>query len=213
MKRRYVFITIALGAIIASFAYPLVTLLLAIQVEGYSHLRDHISELGLVTLPYAWVLNTVLIGNAVLVIGLAFAVQRSIGRPDQNRWAAILIATFGVALLIGGLFPCDLNCRPTTFHGWMHTINLLPSAVATIGAPFLMQRKFAEDPRLNLFSSVSFILGVLVIVFVLLAMTLFPVLDLEGLGQRLVLSLQLSFFVLVASAVVHVSLNDQAVVS
>lgn len=208
MNQKRFFITIALGAIVASVAYPIIIFLLSMQVDGYSHIRDHISELGVSNIQYSWILTAVLILDATLIFGLAFAVQRSIGQRDHNRWAPILIGMFGVALLIGGLFPCDANCRPTSFNGWMHVLNILPSIVATIGAPFVMQKKFAEDQRLSLSSTVSFILGVLTVVFIFFSMTLFPMLNLEGLGQRFVLVLQLSFYVLTASSVIHVNLGQ-----
>ena len=207
MTRRRLLLAIALASIVASLAYPLVALLLGLQVEGYSHLRDQISELGRRELPHAPILNTVLVIDAALVIALAVAVRLSIGEGRGSRWAVALIATFGGALLLGGLFPCDADCLPTTFSGWVHALNALPAAVATIGAPFAVSRLFARDPRLALFASGAFVLGVLVVVSVLAAFTLFPLLDLGGLGQRLVLAWQVGFFVLVGGAVVHVNLQ------
>lgn len=182
MKQNQLFVIIALGVIIASFIYPVATLILGLQVEGYSHLRDLISELGVSHLPYAWILTTVLIVDSVLVIGLAIAIQQSIGQRGQNQWAAIFVGLFGATLLIGGLFPCDIDCRPNSLNGWMHVLNFLPSLVATVGAPFLMQRKFAEDKRLSLFATASLILGVLTVVFVASSVVIFPLLALNGLG-------------------------------
>ncbi len=53
----------------------------------------------------------------------------------------------------------------------------------------------------------AFINGVLTIILIIMAMTVLPAMDLEGLGQRLVLVFQLSFYIHVATAVVHVSLS------
>ncbi len=152
-------------------------------------------------------LNATLVVNGLLVLGLALAVRRTVAAAPEDRWAAVLVATFGVALVLGGLFPCDADCRPTTVQGWVHLLNVVPAGVATIGSPFLLHRAFARDARLTLFSSASLILGVLVAAAVLAAFGLFPHLQLEGLGQRIVLALQLASVVLTATAVVHVSLH------
>ncbi|HSM18039.1 MAG TPA: DUF998 domain-containing protein [Gemmatimonadales bacterium] len=209
IKHRQLFIVIALGVIIASFFYPIVTIVLAQQVEGYSHMRDLISELGVSTLPFAWILSAVLLIDALLIFGLAFAVHGSIGigQRDQKKLASALIGLFGLSLFIGGLFPCDVNCDPESINGWIHTLNIVPSIIAIWGAPFLLRKKFASEERLPaFFATSSYIVGVLLVVFVLASMFLFPMLELTGFGQRLVLVLQLVFFSLVAAAVIHVNL-------
>ena len=209
MNRR-VSVAIATLVIVESLAYPLAVWLLSLSAPDYSHMRDQISELGVAGLPYAWVLTAMLVVDAVLLLGLALAVHFCIGDKDRNRWAARLLGLFAFTLLIGGLFPCDEDCRPTTFAGLMHVLNLLPSLVATIGAPFLMRKKFLEDPRLSIFATLSFVLGVLVTVAILAAMSVFPMLDLAGLGQRIVLVFQLGFIVLTAVAVIRVNTASNA---
>ena len=194
---------IALAVIVASLAYPLSAWLLGRAVPGYSPLTQQISELGVSTLPHAWVLTAILLLDAALVVGLAFAVRGSIGRPEVNPWAFRLLVLYGTVLLIGGLFPCDAQCRPTTFRGLVHVLNVIPSAVAAIGAPIWMSRKLAEDPRLQMLASLCFSLGALTVVAIVAAFGLFPWLELPGLGQRIVLGMQLSFFVLTSFAVIH----------
>lgn len=201
MNRRLA-IFVALAVIVASLAYPLGAWLLGRAVVGYSPLTQQISELGVSSLPHAWVLTALLVVDAVLVVALAFAVRRSIGSPSEHPWAVRLLALYGVVLLIGGLFPCDAQCRPTTWRGLIHVLNALPSIVAAIGAPLWMSRKLAEDPRLSILASLSFCLGVLTAVAIVAAFTVFPWLQLPGLGQRVVLTFQLSFFVLTSFAVI-----------
>ena len=107
MNRRNLSITVALGTIVAAILYPLVAWLLGLQVEGYSHLRDHISELGLTSHPHAWILSAVLVADGVLLLVLASVVHRTIGEPRQDRWAGWLLGTFGAALIAARdeLFP------------------------------------------------------------------------------------------------------------
>ncbi len=205
MTKRSACTGIGLAVIIASLAYPLTVWVLGLQGEGYSHVRDHISELGVAGLPFAWVLRAVLVTDAVLVLGLAWAVRESIGDPAGHPWAHRLLALFGVALLVGGLFPCDVDCEPTSLAGTLHVLNAVPSLVATIGAPFVMSRKLAEDPRLSVFATLSLVLGALVVAALVAAMSAFPALGLIGLGQRVVLAFQLCFYVLVGLSVVHVN--------
>ena len=200
-------IAVGIGVILASLAYPMITFLLGLRVEGYSHLRDHISELGLATLPLNWVLTVVLLVDAALIFALAFAVAAHLGYAKSARSGPWLIGLFGLALFIGGVFPCDENCRPTSVAGLIHVLNIFPSIIATIGAPFAMRKTFALNTRLSVYGTMAFINGLLTIFFIIISMTVFPALDLEGLGQRLVLVLQLSFYILVATAVVHVALS------
>lgn len=202
---------IASSVIVAALSYPLCTWLLARSVPGYSHLEQQISELGVADLPYGWLLTAVLVVNGLLVIGLAFALRATLGPyspswrddRDQHRWAFRLLLLYAAALLIGGLFPCDVDCRPTTWRGAIHVVNLLPSMIATLGAPFVVARRLAEEPRLALLSSLCFTLGILTSVAVVAAFGVFPALQLAGLGQRIVLTFQLGFFVVVAFALIH----------
>jgi len=205
MSQRTLASTLAIATLIAIVAYPIVTLLLGFQLDGYSPVRDHISELGQSGLPTAGALQGVLILDGLLVFALAWAVHHQVGDSARHPWGPRLVALFGVALVIGGLFPCDANCRPTTFAGAIHVLNVLPSAVATIGAPFAMARRFGSDPRLPWARTLALALGGLSVAAIVAAFGVFPALDMEGFGQRVVLTFQLSFYGLVALSLLHVT--------
>ena len=192
---------IASALIVATLVYPIAAWLLGRTVPGYSHLEQQISELGVSGLPYAWVLTVVLLIDATLVLAISRAL-RNVG-GDRHRWSLRLLVLYAIVLALGGLFPCDEHCRPTTMAGLVHVLNVLPSLVAVVGAPLLMSRRLADDPRLTLVASMCFTIAVVTGAAVIAALGVFPALGLAGLGQRIVLACQLSFFALLGFAVIH----------
>ena len=209
MKRFDFSSIVAFGVIIASMIYPLCAWLLGRSVAGYSHLHQQISELGVSDLPYAWVLTAVLLVNATLVLALSGVLRARVASSKRHRWAPRLLALYGIVLAIGGLFPCDAGCRPTSLPGLIHVLNVLPSMIAIVGAPLLVSRVLADDARTSLLSSVCHAIGVLTIVALLAALAAFPALGLPGLGQRVLLTFQLAFFVVLGFAVLHVQLTER----
>lgn len=205
----YLYILIAIGTIVGAISYPIAVYLLAIPVDGYSHTVNMISELGVAGIEHSWLLTLILLIEGALALGLAYSVQKCLIERDKIDLSVILIALFGLSLIIGGAFPCDESCRPTSLNGWIHVLNSIPSLVATLFAPFVIARRFRENEAVSNLSTLTFIIGTLLIVSLLFAAVLFPMFNFNGLGQRIVLAFQLSFFVIVAYAVVHLSLRPQ----
>lgn len=180
------------GAVIAAaFAYPVVVWWLGRAVEGYSHVTQQISELGVDGVPLAWVLNGVLVIDGALVMALAWALR--------GPW---LVGVLGATLIVGGLFPCDAGCRPVSFAGWVHVVNGVPALVATLVAPFLLARRLAGDPRMMDLGRITRVVAVVMVVAVIGAFAT-GALGFGGLGQRAVLALQLGFLGLAGLAAVR----------
>ena len=204
----YLFIVVGALTLIGAATYPVAVVVLADQAAGYSHTSDFISELGEAGVEHAWLLNFMLLAEGLITIALAWAVQKSIIRGNRPDLAVILIGLFGVSLLVGGLFPCDVGCEPSSLNGWIHVLNAIPSALATLATPFLMTKRLRRHPDTRGLASLSFVTGILTVAFVLSSATLFPLIGYNGLGQRLVLITQLFFYVLIAYAVIEVNLTQ-----
>ncbi len=88
----------------------------AATYPGYSHITNYASELGAADAPYPWLFNVsiMLAGATALIAALTFpgALQAT---GATRRWsiaAAITLGLWGVAMVMGGLFP-----MPDERHG------------------------------------------------------------------------------------------------
>ena len=104
----------ALIAITALYYFGLIAG--AAVYPGYSHVTNYASELGAAAAPYPWLFNLsiILAGVAAIVAGLAM--PGALASAGASRgWAiaaAICLALWGVAMVMGGLFP-----MPDERHG------------------------------------------------------------------------------------------------
>ena len=107
-------LSLALMAIPA--IYYIALLAAAATYPGYSHVTNYASELGAADAPYPWLFNysIILVGVAAMVG--AVVLPKAFGDIGANRaWslvAAISLGLWGVAMVIGGLFP-----MPDERHG------------------------------------------------------------------------------------------------
>lgn len=76
---------------------------------GFSLVRQFASELGAAGAPHPWILNggLVLMGLATMLssVGFRSALARLNARPTPARWFVIVIALFGFAMIMAGIFP------------------------------------------------------------------------------------------------------------
>lgn len=136
--------------IVASLTWP-----------GYSHVTRYASELGGPEAPLPWVFNGGIITMGVVcvfaAIGFGAGLRQATGRTGLAVAAAIGLALFGVAMMMGGWFP-----MPDERHG------AFGLAFAVVPAPLLAALALRGHPRwsgLAMFLTVSFVLmaGVLAV--------------------------------------------------
>jgi hypothetical membrane protein len=128
-------------------------LLSSLLYPGYSHVTQYASELGSAAARYPAVFNTgvVLLGLTAIAAGpgLGWALRRR-GAGRVVSWAvAVLVALFGVGMLLGGLFP-----MPDPRHGGFGL------GMANVLVPPLLVWGLRQRPELRglrLFLALSFV--------------------------------------------------------
>lgn len=88
----------------------------AATYPGYDHATRYASELGAADAPYPWLFNGSIIGAGVAAIlgaaGLAMMLRRISGGWGWASAAGVVLALWGVSMIMGGLFP-----MPDERHG------------------------------------------------------------------------------------------------
>lgn len=88
----------------------------AATYPGYDHATRYASELGAADAPYPWLFNCSIIAAGVAAIlgaaGLALMLRRISGRWGWAAAAGVVLALWGVSMIMGGLFP-----MPDERHG------------------------------------------------------------------------------------------------
>jgi hypothetical membrane protein len=124
---------LAVCGIVGPIAYAVVVATLGFLQEGYSHVRNTMSELGADDAPYAIVMNTAglpLLG--LLMIAFALGLHRGIGDGRGSKVGPASFATSGVSLTMTAVFQCDPGCEDVTTVGTLHSAFATVAAVATI---------------------------------------------------------------------------------
>ena len=88
----------------------------AATYPGYSHVRNYASELGAAEAPYPAIFNVSIMLAGIAAVGAAALLPRGLAQLGGARtWsvlAAVALGLWGVAMVMGGLFP-----MPNDLHG------------------------------------------------------------------------------------------------
>ncbi len=115
--------------------------------DGYSAVSEEISQLGASGVPGAWMQSTNFIGFGLLVMVLAWGLDRGIG-GNGSQLGPILIGAFGLVAAVGnGVFPTDQYGAPETTVGSVHSVTAGLGFAAVIAAMFVMPGRLRLDER------------------------------------------------------------------
>jgi hypothetical protein len=165
--------------------------IVAFLLEGatrpnYSAWRDYVSDLSLSNQGWEQIANFLVCG--LLCAGFASGLRRALGSGKGATWGPLLLAVFGVSLVIAGIFVTDPNLGyppgallggPQTVHGTIHGVNGLIAFGSVAAAAFVLARRFAGDARTRGWMVYSLISGALVVLG-FIGSTVFSVLDERG---------------------------------
>ena len=133
----------ALGGVVGPIVFAMLVIVGGVLSDGYSHVTQKISELGGEGAEYALLQNINFIVLGLAVIGLSWALARTLGPPYTGM---VLVAFFGlVAVIHGGLLHCDIGCTGTTTEGLIHNITGVTGFIATIAGMFVLARRWQHD--------------------------------------------------------------------
>jgi len=135
----------------------------ALFYPGYSHVTQYASELGSSQAPLSVVFNSgiVLTGAATIVAGVGFfgVALRLTGRRVVSALVGLSLALFGIALLVGAMFP-----MPDPRHG------AFGLGVTVHVAPFLLATALWRRRSLRLLN--GFLLAAGLVMLILLAVSM-----------------------------------------
>jgi hypothetical protein len=132
--------------------------------EGYDGSHRYISELSLG--PFGWVQTANFLATGVLVVLFAVGLRRTFVAGRASMAGPILIAVFGVGLIVPGIFQTDAkpgfppgSTAPTgqapSLHSSLHDLGSAVGAVALTAAMFLLAARFANQPGWRWYSVAS----------------------------------------------------------
>ncbi|GAA5085810.1 DUF998 domain-containing protein [Nocardia iowensis] len=141
--------------VLAGPLYIAVTAVQALTRAGFD-LSQHRYNL-LTTGDLGWIHRTNMVVTGVLMVLFAVGVGRMLRQGRGARWAPRLLGLFGLAYLVGGLFPADAVIgfplgtltESTTWHGIVNAASRGVSSLLLIAASLLIARWFTSRGRRN----------------------------------------------------------------
>jgi hypothetical membrane protein len=134
-----------------------------LNYDGYSHIKQEISQLGGSDSELAWIQNLNFYLLALSVIGFSFALHRAVGNGKGSIIGPILISMLGFSSAgLNSVLPCDPLCEGITAAGKLHLITgVFGFAAMAIGLIVLSRRmtKFADWKTYSRYTLAAGILG------------------------------------------------------
>jgi len=159
--------------LVGALLFVIASIIGGMQIDGYSFISQYISESYATGIPNTTHLRYMYISSGILLFLLGLMAPSVFPKSKGIRIGFVLFAIFyGLGTVTTGFFPCDLGC-PSDPANWSisQTIHntagflvysLVPFCLIGLGASF---RKF---PKTRTLSKLSFVCGILSLVFVLL---------------------------------------------
>lgn len=144
------------AGVLAGPIFVVTVLAQALTRDGFDPRRHPLSLLALGDL--GWIQITNFVACGVLAFASAFGLRRALRGGRAGTWGPILIGTYGVGLVWGGVFSADPAYgfpvgtpdgapEQLSWHGILHGIAPAVAAVALIAAAFVFARRFAAEGR------------------------------------------------------------------
>ena len=180
---------LALCGVSIPIVFAVLVTVAGFQYEGYSHLRQAISELGGAGAENAIIQNANFLIIGILVLAFAVGLYRGIGSGSRSIIGPALIGVFGVSSgIANALLPCDLGCEFESLTGTLHNVTGLLGFIAAIAGIFVISRRFKSDIMWRSLYRFSWITGVATLVSLVLWIAIAKAAEVDaanGLLQRL----------------------------
>jgi hypothetical protein len=121
--------------------------------------------------PYGWVQVATFLITGLLIVILAVAVRDRLPRRRASRFAVVLLALLGVALILAAFrvdTPMLRGGNPETWNGWIHGVAFLLVIATGVLAPLTLALGVRGDPRWQPIAVVSLAASPFFIVFLIL---------------------------------------------
>jgi hypothetical protein len=121
--------------------------------------------------PHGWAQVATFAATGLLIVVLAMAMRDQLPRRRASSFAVVLLAVFGVALMLAAFrvdTPMLRGGNPNTWNGWVHGIAFLLIIALGVLAPLTMALAVRSDPSWRPTALVSLAAAALFVVFLLL---------------------------------------------
>ena len=147
---------------IAGFVYYLVAVAaLHFLRPELDPVKQHISQYAIG--PYGWTLTSALYALGLASVALAVGLRQSLSPSGMGRAGVILLALFGVSIVVVGIFPTNAEGAPSTTSGLVHSFAFVLACFCLIPALILLPLQFRQDDRWRSFTLPSMTLALLVL--------------------------------------------------
>lgn len=200
---------LALVGVVGPVVWWLLILLIGALTPGYSHVGDFISTLGAIDAPYAPIqqLNFAVFGGAILALSLGIHYWFDTGR--RVRVGTVFLGTFGVGVVLAGVFPEDPTAPESTIH-FLHNLVSTVAFVSGIVGVSLVSRRIRDDDRWPSYpSELLWTVSVVLVTFVVFMYSVFTESALVGFTQRVFVGV-LSLWVILQSSRLYRILDTRA---
>ena len=171
--------------------------------DNYNHTLNLVSELGKPNMRFNFVLNITLIMSGISLITMAYYLKKVLPESKARKIGVVSLSLFGLSVISGGLFPCEIDCmNPTTTSGYLHAYLGIPTIITSPLSFIALSRSMKTSQQFQSLSNISLWLGILACIALLASFTLFPEINLIGLGQRFTAFFQLSVPLLIAIKII-----------
>jgi len=130
-----------------------VAIIQALTRPGYNIRLNAISQLSLGDL--GWIQITSFLLTGLLAVACAVGARRLLSGKKGGTWGAILIGTFGLGLIVAGIFPPDPGfgfppgapagpTMPMSGHAGLHALGFFLSMLSLIANCFVFVRRFGS---------------------------------------------------------------------
>lgn len=175
--------------LIGAFLFAITSIIGGLQFDGYSVISQYISESYATGIPNSEYLQHAFVASGILLAVFGFLAPSTFPKSKGITIGFILFGIFyGLGTVTTGYFPCDYGCpadSDVSLSQFIHNTagflvySLVPFCLIGLGASF---KKF---PKTRTLSKLSFICGILSLIFVVLLFGS-PKGPLIGLFQRII---------------------------
>jgi hypothetical protein len=118
--------------------------------QGFDIRRNAISQLSLGDL--GWIQITSFLVTGLLAVACAIGARQALRGQRGGTWGALLVATFGLGLVVAGIFPPDPafgfppgapagQVMPMSGHADLHALGFFVSMLSAVIAAFVFARR------------------------------------------------------------------------
>jgi hypothetical membrane protein len=204
---------LTLGGIIGPVLFTSAILICASLRPNYNHASQFISELGATGSPNADLMNYLgFIPSGLMILSFGLSLLILIPKSRTSIIGSVLVALFGIGMIVVGFFSCDIGCpREGSFENMIHDQISGPSFLSVIIGILLLGISFRKHTLLRNLWVYSVVTGLISFGFMAGLINSIESNYLIGLWQRMLLGTIFLWCGIVGQKMFKSKYNDETV--